>query len=259
MFGKLAIILLAVLALLFSKPIYQVVSAPTIEVSNIEELALFFNSEEHRDQYHKDIWEKFSKCAGMFCWSYYTFSPIFPHLLEVEWVMDVNIFHLFEEKLNNSPYKGHSVKRDRIYNVYWIDDYGPFKLNITNSPNEMVPVEQEIRPYVKGSEDPHIINDISWSTSLSEDRYVISPHLVAHRENKSPEITAYRYGNIIVVKDVFDNGSTWTVISGSVALNHLPPGNYEILYISNENDIPNTDGGTSSNWDIVSYTKFTKE
>ena len=257
--SKLALFLVAILALLFAKTLYQVLTAPTIKAVDLEQIALFFNPDEYSGRYNKGVWEKYSKCAGLFCWSYYTLSPLFPHFIEVNWVMGANIFHLFKEELGNSPYKGHSIRRDRIYNIYWIDDYGPFKINITKSQHESVPTEVKIRPYDRNTDNPRMINDISWDTSLSRDTYIISPHLIIHREGKSPEIVAYKDGNKIVVKDVFEYGGTWTVISGEIALNHLPPGDYEILYISNENGIPNTDAGTSDTIDIVGYTKFSKE
>ena len=121
--GKLALFLVVMLALLFAKTLYQILTAPTIKAVDLEQIALFFNSNEYPDRYNKDIWEKYSKCADMFCWSHYTLSPLFPHFFEIEWTIDVSVFHLYEDKLKNSPYQGHSIKKDRVYNVYWIDDY----------------------------------------------------------------------------------------------------------------------------------------
>ncbi len=250
--------LVALISLLSAKTLYQVLTAPTIKAVDLEQIVLFFNPDEYTDRYNKGVWEKNSKCADLFCWSYYVVSPLFPHFIEVDRVMGANIFHLFKEELSNSPYKGHSIRQDRIYNVYWIDDFGPFKIKITGSQHESILTEVETRPYDRNNDNPRQINTVSWDTSLSRDTYTISPHLIIHSEGKIPEIVAYKVGNKIVVKDVFEYGGTWTVISGKVALNNIPPGDYEILYISNEYGIPNTHGNTSDNRDIVGYTKFTK-
>jgi hypothetical protein len=259
LFRNLFIGLTILLVSAFAISLFQVLTAPILKNTDLDKLSLLFNPKDYPKNYHPGIFNKYSICSDIYCWSHYYFSPLFPHLFKPKLITSVNVFHLFKDIYKDIPYKGHTLRRDPIYNVYWIDDYGPFKVDLAQVNRETLTVKYSLRPFVQNVDDPRKISSVTWPTTISDDVFVIEPHQIINSKEKNPKIVAYREGNVIIIKDYYESGSEFSVLSGSVSFENIPSGEYDVIYIKNEYGIPNTQGTYSETKDIVGFTKYHKK